>query len=332
MVHQSATHSRTASRHTESESNPDPTQRAPSIGAALNKSYNRTMTTGLTPWEKVQIARHAHRPHTLDYIRGLCEDFVELHGDRRFGDDLAVVGGMARIDGRTVIVIGHQKGRDTRENLQRNFGMPRPEGYRKALRLFRHAEKFGFPVICFIDTPGADPSMQSEERGQAEAIAENILVMANLRVPIIATVIGEGGSGGALAIGVADRLLMLEHTTYSVASPEATAAILWHDSSKAPDAARVMRITAQDLRELGIADAIIPEPDGGAHTDVDTAVAAVGAELRAHLAELTQIGMTDLLARRYHKYRSIGHVQERQQAMIARKSDDGEPPAPLAFF
>ncbi|HMP40985.1 MAG TPA: acetyl-CoA carboxylase carboxyltransferase subunit alpha [Roseiflexaceae bacterium] len=284
------------------------------------------MTTGLTAWDKVQIARHAHRPHTLDYIRGLFEDFVELHGDRRFGDDPAIIGGIARLNRTTVVVIGHQKGRDTRENLRRNFGMPRPEGYRKALRLFRQAEKFGFPVICFIDTPGADPSMQSEERGQAEAIAENILVMANLRVPIIATVIGEGGSGGALAIGVADRLLMLEHTTYSVASPEATAAILWHDSSKAPDAARVMRITAQDLHELGITDLIIDEPEGGAHSDLDTAVANVGAALRTTLAELLDLPLPELLAQRYQKYRSIGRVQERQLALVTRRDDPDEPP------
>jgi len=195
--------------------------------------------------------------------------------------------------------------------------MPRPEGYRKALRLFQHAEKFGMPLLCFIDTPGADPSMESEERGQAEAIAENIMVMAGLRVPIIATVIGEGGSGGALAIGVGDRLLMLEHTTYSVASPEATAAILWRDASKAPDAARVMRITAQDLLELGIADAIIPEPSGGAHTDPEAATAALGAALREHLAELRQLKTEELLDRRYQKYRSIGKFQERQRASLA---------------
>jgi acetyl-CoA carboxylase carboxyl transferase subunit alpha len=275
------------------------------------------MTT-LTPWDKVQIARHPQRPHTLDYVRALCEDFVELHGDRRFGDDAAVVGGIARFDGRTVMVVGHQKGKDTRENMRRNFGMPRPEGYRKALRLFQHAEKFGMPLLCFIDTPGADPSMESEERGQAQAIAENIMVMAALRVPIVATVIGEGGSGGALAIGVADRLLMLEHTTYSVASPEATAAILWRDSAKAPEAARVMRITAQDLADLGIADALVPEPEGGAHTDSEAATGALGAALREQLADLCGLEVEELLARRYHKYRSIGAHQERQRAAFAQ--------------
>ena len=191
------------------------------------------MTQTLTPWDKVQLARHMQRPRTLDYIRGLCDDFVELHGDRRFGDDAAIVGGVATFEGRTVVLVGHQKGRDARENIRRNFGMPHPEGYRKALRLFQHAEKFGFPVICFIDTPGANPNRESEERGQANAIAENILTMAGLKTPIIACVIGEGGSGGALAIGVADRILMLEHAIYSVASPEAAASIIWREIGRA---------------------------------------------------------------------------------------------------
>ncbi|HWQ11302.1 MAG TPA: acetyl-CoA carboxylase carboxyltransferase subunit alpha [Roseiflexaceae bacterium] len=271
----------------------------------------------LTPWDKVQLARHPQRPKTLDYVRALCEDFVELHGDRRYGDDGAIVGGPARFDGRTVMIIGHQKGKDTRENMRRNFGMPHPEGYRKALRLFQHAEKFGMPLLCFIDTPGADPSMQSEERGQAEAIATNIFVMAALKVPIVAAVIGEGGSGGALAIGVADRLLMLEHTTYSVASPEATAAILWRDAAKAPEAARAMRITAQDLLELDIADAVVPEPEGGAHTDPAAATAALGQALCAHLAELCHLDTHELLERRYRKYRQIGRFQEHQRALLA---------------
>jgi acetyl-CoA carboxylase carboxyl transferase subunit alpha len=274
------------------------------------------MTT-LTPWDKVQLARHPQRPKTLDYVRALCEDFVELHGDRRFGDDGAIVGGPARFDGRTVMIVGHQKGKDTRENMRRNFGMPHPEGYRKALRLFQHAEKFGMPLLCFIDTPGADPSMQSEERGQAEAIAANIFVMAALRAPIVATVIGEGGSGGALAIGVADRLLMLEHTTYSVASPEATAAILWRDSAKAPEAARAMRITAQDLLALDVADAVVPEPEGGAHADADAITAALGQALREHLAALCRLDLRELLERRYQKYREIGRFQEHQRALLA---------------
>jgi acetyl-CoA carboxylase carboxyl transferase subunit alpha len=273
------------------------------------------MTT-LTPWDKVQLARHPQRPHTLDYVRLLCEDFVELHGDRRFGDDPAIVGGPARFDGRAVMVIGHQKGKDTRENMRRNFGMPRPEGYRKALRLFQHAEKFGMPLLCFIDTPGADPSMESEERGQAQAIAENIYVMAALRVPIIATVIGEGGSGGALALGVADRLLMLEHTTYSVASPEATAAILWRDSGKAPEAARAMRITAGDLLAFGIADEVVPEPEGGAHNDPEAATQELGAALRRALGEICQVHTAELLEQRYQKYRHIGRYHEHQSALL----------------
>jgi acetyl-CoA carboxylase carboxyl transferase subunit alpha len=274
------------------------------------------MTTAITPWDKVQLARNPQRPHTLDYVRGCCEEFVELHGDRRFGDDAAMVGGVARFDGRTVVIVGHQKGRDARENIKRNWGMPRPEGYRKALRLFQHAEKFGFPVLCFIDTPGADPGVQSEERGQGNAIAENILAMAGLKVPIVAVVIGEGGSGGALAIGVADRLVMLEHSVYSVASPEGTAAILWRDSAKAPDAARAMKITAQDLAALGIADTIIPEPVGGAHADTVAIIAAVGDTLRAHLVELLQLDLDTLLAHRYAKYRAIGrYLEDRTQLL-----------------
>jgi acetyl-CoA carboxylase carboxyl transferase subunit alpha len=275
----------------------------------------------LTPWDKVQLARHPRRPHTLDYIRDLCEDFVELHGDRRFGDDAAMVGGVARFDGRTIMVIGHQKGRDARDNIKRNWGMPKPEGYRKALRLFQHAEKFGFPILTFIDTPGADPGIQSEERGQGNAIAENILAMAGLKVPIVATVIGEGGSGGALAIGVSDRLLMLEHSVYSVASPEGTAAILWRDASKAPDAARAMRITAQDLMTLNIADAVIAEPEGGAHTDAGTTVAAVGAVIREHLGELLRLDLGTLMAQRYAKYRAIGVYEEDQHRRIAHSSN-----------
>jgi acetyl-CoA carboxylase carboxyl transferase subunit alpha len=290
------------------------------------------MTTGsLTPWDKVQLARNPQRPHTLDYIRGFCEDFVELHGDRRFGDDTAMVGGVTHFDGRTIMVIGHQKGRDSRENVKRNWGMPRPEGYRKALRLFQHAERFGFPVLCFIDTPGADPGIQSEERGQANAIAENILVMAGLKVPIISVVIGEGGSGGALAIGVADRLLMLEHSIYSVASPEGTAAILWRDSSKAPDAARAMKITAQDLEVLGITDTIIREPEGGAHTDTAAAIAAVGDAIRAELAELTRLDLDTLLARRYAKYRAIGRFQEDQAHLLNRANGNGHSSILLPF-
>lgn len=268
------------------------------------------MTQTLTPWDKVQLARHVQRPRTLDYIRGLCDDFVELHGDRRFGDDAAIVGGVATFEGQTVVLVGHQKGRDARENIRRNFGMPHPEGYRKALRLFQHAEKFGFPVICFIDTPGANPNRESEERGQANAIAENILTLAGLKTPIIACVIGEGGSGGALAIGVADRIVMLEHAIYSVASPEAAASIIWRDAAKAPDAARAMRITAQDLLELGIIDEIVPEPSGGAHTDPATMVATLGDAIRRHLNQLLMFDIETLLQKRYERYRAIGRYEE----------------------
>jgi acetyl-CoA carboxylase carboxyl transferase subunit alpha len=274
------------------------------------------MTQTLTPWDKVQLARHMQRPRTLDYIRGLCDDFVELHGDRRFGDDAAIVGGVATFEGRTVVLVGHQKGRDARENIRRNFGMPHPEGYRKALRLFQHAEKFGFPVICFIDTPGANPNRESEERGQANAIAENILTMAGLKTPIIACVIGEGGSGGALAIGVADRILMLEHAIYSVASPEAAASIIWRDAAKAPDAARAMRITAQDLLELGIIDEIVPEPTGGAHTDPVTMVATLGDALHRHLNQLLAFDIETLLQQRYERYRAIGRYEEDTSGLL----------------
>lgn len=284
------------------------------------------MTTSpiLTPWDKVQLARHHQRPHMLDYVQALCEDVIELHGDRRFADDPAIVGALASFQGRTVLVVGHQKGRDARENMRRNFAMPRPEGYRKALRLFQHAERFGFPVLSFIDTPGADPGIQSEERGQGNAIAENILAMAALRVPIIAVVIGEGGSGGALAIGVCDRLLMLEHSVYSVASPEGTAAILWRDSAKAPDAAKAMRITAQDLLEMGVADAVIPEPEGGAHTNAQDTITAVGQVLYSQLEELQALPLERLLDMRYQKYRAIGAFQLAKQPASAENNEESE--------
>lgn len=270
-----------------------------------------------TPWDRVQLARHPQRPHSLDYIFALCEEFVELHGDRRFGDDAAIVGGMAIFGGRTVMVIGHQKGSDTRENMKRNFGMPLPEGYRKAQRLMRHAEKFGLPVLCFVDTPGANPNKESEERGQGNAIAESIQVMTTLRTPIIATVIGEGGSGGALAISVGDRLLMQENAIYSVASPEAAASILWRDAARAPDAARALKLTAQDLLALAIIDEIIPEPPGGAHTDPQAAIAAVGARVRASLDEVAALDLDALMQRRYAKYRIIGRYEEQQSYLKA---------------
>jgi len=273
----------------------------------------------LTPWDRVQLARHPQRPHTLDYIAALCEDFVELHGDRRFGDDPAMVGGMATFAGQTVMVIGHQKGNDTRENMRRNFGMPHPEGYRKAQRLMRHAEKFGLPVICFVDTPAADPTKSSEERGQANAIAESIMLMTTLRVPSIAVVIGEGGSGGALAISVADRILMQENSIYSVAPPEAAASILWRDAAKAPEAAKALKLTASDLYELRIIDEVIPEPSGGAHTDRLAAITTVGERLRFHLADLQQRDIETILRERYQKYRSIGQYHEQQMELFSRR-------------
>ncbi len=236
----------------------------------------------MTAWERVKLARHAERPHTLDYLNALMTDWVELHGDRSFGDDLALIGGLASFDGQTVMVLGHQKGNDTKENISRNFGMARPEGYRKAERLMRHAEKFGFPVITFIDTPGAEPGIGSEERGQATAIAESLLTMADLGVPTVAVVIGEGGSGGALAIGVADRILMLENAIYAVASPEACAAILWKDAGRAAEAAETMRITAADLAGFGIVDEVIPEPVP-AHEQPKEAIRATGEAIARHL-------------------------------------------------
>ncbi|MCG8353152.1 MAG: acetyl-CoA carboxylase carboxyltransferase subunit alpha [Chloroflexales bacterium] len=269
----------------------------------------------LTPWDRVQLARHPQRPHTLDYIQGLSESFTELHGDRRFGDDPAIVGGLASFANRTVLVMGHQKGRDTRDNVRRNFGMPHPEGYRKAMRLLKHAEKFGFPVICFIDTPAANPNKESEERGQSNAIAECILTMCNLRVPVVATIIGEGGSGGALAIGVADRLLMLENAIYSVASPEACASILWRDAAKAPEAARALRITAQDMADLAIADEILSEPGDGAHTDSIEMTARLKDVIQSHFTHLCNLDLETLLAQRYARYRAIGMYREQ----VARK-------------
>lgn len=270
----------------------------------------------LSPWDRVQLARHSQRPHTLEYIFGLCEDFVELHGDRRFGDDPAIVGGVAAFAGRTVVVMGHQKGKDTRENVKRNFGMAHPEGYRKAQRLMRQAEKFGFPLLTFIDTPAADPRKEAEERGQANAIAECIQLMTNLRTPIISIVIGEGGSGGALALGVSDRILMQENAIYSVAPPEAAAAILWRDAAKAPEAARALKITAQDLYGLQIIDEIVPEPEGGAHIDSLASIALVGEHLRAHLTLLTRLDLPTLLKQRYAKYRAIGRYHEQASQIL----------------
>jgi acetyl-CoA carboxylase carboxyl transferase alpha subunit len=259
-----------------------------------------------TAWDRVQLARHPRRPYTLDYLQLAFTDFLELHGDRLFGDDAAVVGGLAALEGRTVMVVGHQKGRDTRDNLQRRFGMARPEGYRKALRLMRHAEKFGVPVVTLIDIPGADPSLVAEERGQAFAIAENLLAMSRLRVPIVSVVIGEGGSGGALALGLADRVLMLENAIYSVASPEAAASILWKDGARGAEAAEAMKITAPDLLGFGIIDGIVPEPPGGAHTDHDASARLLGESLREAIDELSEVPGDELRRRRRAKFRSLG--------------------------
>ncbi len=278
------------------------------------------MTTTLTPWDKVQIARHPQRPHSLDYIRALCDDFFEFHGDRRQADDQAIVCGLGQFDGISAVIMGHQKGNDTKENLRRHFGMPHPEGYRKALRMLRHAEKFGFPVITLIDTPGAHPSMEAEQRGQAQAIAQNLVVMADLKVPVVASVIGEGGSGGAIAIGVADRLLMLEHSVYSVASPEASAAILWRDSGKASEAAKAMKITAQDLYEFNIIDEVVPEPEGGAHLDAASTIQALNAAIRRHLHELCTLDVPQLLEQRYAKYRAMGVYRSAQERAVATEA------------
>ncbi|MEC4889655.1 MAG: acetyl-CoA carboxylase carboxyltransferase subunit alpha [Nitrospira sp.] len=262
----------------------------------------------LTPWQRTQLARHPQRPSTIDYINELCRGFLEFHGDRSFGDDRAIVGGFARFNDRTVMIIGHQKGKTLKERMQRNFGMPNPEGYRKALRLMRMAEKFNRPIITFIDTPGAYPGIGAEERGQAEAIAHNLLVMSRLTVPILSVVIGEGGSGGALALGVSDRVMMLEHSVYSVISPEGCAAILWDNPAKVPDAAAALKITANDLLELGVIDEIISEPLGGAHRDPKAMCERVGKVLTNQLFQLTDLSADQLLTQRDQKYRKIGAV------------------------
>ena len=266
--------------------------------------------SSLTAWQRTQIARHPKRPHTLDLVNLLLEDWVELHGDRVFGDDKAIVGGLARFEGEPVVVIGHQKGRDTRENIARNFGMPHPEGYRKALRLMQLAARFAKPVITFIDTPGAYPGLGAEERGQAEAIARNLREMAGLPTPVICVVTGEGGSGGALALGVGNRVLMLEYAIYSVISPEGCAAILWGEAGKAPEAAEIMRVTAPDLLKLGVIDAIVPEPVGGAHRDWDAAAASLRAVLREQLWELRSKSEAELIEERQEKFRRIGVFEE----------------------
>ena len=264
----------------------------------------------LTPAQKIQVARHPHRPSTLDYIQMFCDDWVELHGDRCGNDDQALIGGVGRLGDRPVMVIGHQKGRDTKENVARNFGMATPGGYRKAMRLMDHADRFRLPILSFIDTPGAYAGLQAEEQGQGEAIAVNLREMFRLRVPVIATVIGEGGSGGALGIGVADRLLMFEHSVYTVASPEACASILWRDAGKAPEAAAALKITGPDLLKLGVVDEVLPEPDGGNNWAPIEAGQTLRAAIERHLGELSSLPEAELRDLRYRKFRSLGRVLE----------------------
>ena len=259
-----------------------------------------------TPWEIVQLARHAERPNIEDYIRLMCDDFVELHGDRLFGDDRGLIGGFATIGGQKAVLIGHRKGRTVEENIEANFGMANPEGYRKAMRLMRLAEKYSLPVVSFVDTPGAYPGSEAEARGQAEAIAHNLEFMSTLKAPIVVVVTGEGGSGGALGIAVGDRILMLQNAVYSVISPEGCASILWRDGTKAALAAETLKITADSLLGLGIIDEIIPEPTGGAHTDADKTVAAVKKAVLAQLAALKKLPMEKLLEQRYAKFAKMG--------------------------
>lgn len=263
----------------------------------------------LTDWQIVQLSRHPQRPYTLDYVSHMCDEFHELHGDRAFADDEAIVGGLARIDGMPVMVIGHEKGRDTNEKIRRNFGMPRPEGYRKALRLMKMAERFSLPILTFIDTPGAYPGINAEERGQSEAIARNLIEMAELKVPVIATVIGEGGSGGALAIGVSDVTMMMQYSVYSVISPEGCASILWKSADKAAEAAKALGMTATRLRELKLIDDIVEEPLGGAHRDHTQSAARLKTKLVAHLHALQQMPEDELRQRRYERYMQYGHFE-----------------------
>lgn len=267
--------------------------------------------SGLNRWQKVQLSRHPRRPYALDYIKFMTTDFRQLHGDRCFADDKAMVGGFARLDGEPIMIIGQQKGRDTKQKLYRNFGMMHPEGYRKALRLFYLAQKFNLPIIVLIDTPGAFPGIGAEERGQAEAIARNIREMSVLEVPIINVILGEGASGGALGVGVGDRVMILEYAWYSVISPEGCAAILWRDASKAPEAAEALKVTSDDLVELGIVDKVIPEPPGGAHNDHAAAAELVKTELIASIRELKKLPIEKLLAERLQKYRQIGQYVEK---------------------
>ncbi len=276
------------------------------LAATIEKVFS-----SLSPWQRCQLARHPERPYTLSYVAACFTNFTELHGDRRYSDDAAVVAGFAFFDGEPVAVVGHQKGRDTPEKLRRNFGMPRPDGYRKALRIMRLAVRFSRPIITFVDTPGAYPGIDAEERGVAEAIASNLLEMARMPVPIVVVVTGEGGSGGALGLGVGDRILMLEHSIYSVISPEGCAAILWKDQARAEDAAKALRLTAADLKKLGVVDEVLPEPSGGAHMDPAAMAQTVSGAIRRHLRQLRRLKPDALLARRYKKFRGLGVYSDR---------------------
>ncbi|HEV2111262.1 MAG TPA: acetyl-CoA carboxylase carboxyl transferase subunit alpha [Gammaproteobacteria bacterium] len=277
---------------------------------AKSRVLTENIFSSLSAWQVAQLARHPQRPYTLDYVQRLFTDFEELKGDRAYADDPAIVGGVARLDGRPVVVIGQQKGRDTKEKIRRNFGMPRPEGYRKALRIMKLAERFRLPIFTFIDTPGAYPGVGAEERGQSEAIARNLFEMSTLRVPIICTVVGEGGSGGALAIGVGDRVLMLQYSIYSVISPEGCASILWKSADKASDAAEAMGITAERLKSLGLIDGVLKEPLGGAHRDVDAMAATIKKALLDNLARLERLSMDELMEARYKRFTSFGSFKE----------------------
>ncbi|MFI4967711.1 MAG: acetyl-CoA carboxylase carboxyl transferase subunit alpha [Gammaproteobacteria bacterium] len=277
---------------------------------AKSRALTENIFSSLSAWQVAQLARHPQRPYTLDYVQRIFTDFEELHGDRAYADDPAIVCGVARLDGRPVVVIGQQKGRDTKEKIRRNFGMPRPEGYRKALRVMKLAERFRLPIITFIDTPGAYPGVGAEERGQSEAIARNLFEMSTLRVPIICTVVGEGGSGGALAIGVGDRVMMLQYSIYSVISPEGCASILWKSAEKASEAAEAMGITAERLKSLGLIDTVLKEPLGGAHRDAEAMASAVKKALLDTLTRLERLSMDELVEARYKRFTSFGSFKE----------------------
>lgn len=288
----------------------------PETAKQLKDAQNRAerlrqkIFSSLSPWQRVQLARHPQRPYTLDYVKHLVTDFEELHGDRTFSDDASIIAGLGRFEGRPVAVIGHQKGRNTKANLKRNFGMPHPEGYRKAMRVMKLAEKFSNPVLCFVDTPGAYPGIGAEERGQAEAVARNILEMSSLKTPILVFITGEGGSGGALAIAVGDRVFMLEYAFYSVISPEGCASILWKTREKAEQAAEALRFTAPDLHKLGVIDAILPEPPGGAHRDLPAMATTIGETIRSSLEVLDQLSPSDLVRMRQDRYLAMGVFNE----------------------